>query len=514
MELTATRWPPVTLPPGPPTDASMTNAHSTESLQQRELSAWHLLGSTRPPREVARAILDLLVPPGTGTTAVLTEAGGLVTGPDGFVPGAPVANLRKLDVASRAEVLVNAGWPKDALPVLTVACTTQAGHQGTLLVGPQRPGLLELARVLARPLAVVLAREAQAGVAAEERAGEGWLNRTTPESGAGDKVLQIVGMHGGLKDVVTQAGRVAETTIPVLILGETGAGKELLARLIHERSARRDGPLVRVNCGAIPAELVDSELFGHERGSFTGAVQARRGWFERADGGTLFLDEVGELPLAAQVRLLRVLQDGLFERVGGQEQRQADVRVIAATHRDLPAMVRDGKFREDLWYRLSVFPVRLPPLRERPGDLPALTRHFAAQAGARLGWSGVRPTDDDLRQLAAYPWPGNVRELAAVIERAVLLGHGQRLDLSAALAVGASVPLASTPQVPVPAGPTYAPPTLDAAQVRQIEDALRQTRGRIEGQGGAADRLGVNPHTLRARMRKFGIDWARFRLGA
>ncbi len=467
-------------------------------VQAAELSAWRQLGSAKPlPELVTSQLREILVDPATGSVAVVLPTGAVLLGPEGLAPRLPQLDWRTLPA------LRDAGWLPSHLPPVVVPCVTESGLQGTLLVGPATPELLERARALARPLAVALARDTEAQRIAQERAGQGWLDRTTPNSGSEASVLEIVGMKGGLKAVVAQVERVAGTTIPVLILGETGAGKELLARLIHERSPRSKGPIVRVNCGAIPADLVDSELFGHERGSFTGAVQARRGWFERADGGTLFLDEVGELPLAAQVRLLRVLQDGEFERVGGQEVRHADVRVVAATHRDLPTMVRAGQFREDLWYRLSVFPVRLPPLRERLDDLPALARHFAAQAGGRLGWSGVQPTDEDIRELAAYDWPGNVRELAAVVERAVLLGHGQRLDLRAALALGA--------RLPAPAAVSR-PATLQDAQVVQIEDALRHTRGRIEGAGGAAERLGVNPHTLRARMRKFGIDWAQFRL--
>src|SRR5690606_17151095 len=193
-------------------------------------------------------------------------------------------------------------------------------------------------------------------------------------------VEEIVGADGSLRAVMTRGEQVAPTDAPVLSLGETGTGKEVVARAIHARSARADGPIVRVNCGAIPTELVDSELFGHEKGAFTGALATRKGWFERADGGTLFLDEVGDLPLAAQVRLLRILQDGTYERVGGQQTRRVDVRILAATHRDMEALVREGRFREDLWFRISVFPLYLPPLRSRPGDVPALARHFARAA--------------------------------------------------------------------------------------------------------------------------------------
>ena len=195
----------------------------------------------------------------------------------------------------------------------------------------------------------------------------------------------IVGEDSGLQPVMERVELVSKSDVPVLIFGETGTGKELVARAIHTRSGRASGPFMRVNCGAIPSELIDSQLFGHERGSFTGATDMHRGWFERADGGTLFLDEIGELPHAAQVRLLRVLQDNMFERVGGQQSITVDVRIVAATHRDLSGMVREGQFREDLWYRLAVFPVPLPPLRERREDIPSLARHFAQRAAIRFG---------------------------------------------------------------------------------------------------------------------------------
>jgi transcriptional regulator with GAF, ATPase, and Fis domain len=304
---------------------------------------------------------------------------------------------------------------------------------------------------------------------------------------------------------------------PVLILGETGSGKEVVARAIHNRSRRAAGPFLRVNCGAIPSELVDSELFGHEKGSFTGAVGERKGWFERADGGTLFLDECGELPPAAQVRLLRILQDGQFERVGGEKPRHVDVRIIAATHRDLQAMTLDGSFRQDLWYRLAVFPVHLPPLRERLSDIPALAAHFAARAAGRLGIPQLLPTAEDVALLVQYSWPGNVRELAAVIERAAILGSGSGLDVARAIGLPAARGVAPSPAPPKPEssprldGPL---PTLDQAAARHIERALVRCAGRIEGPAGAAAVLGVNPHTLRSRMRKLGVDWNRFRPAA
>lgn len=339
--------------------------------------------------------------------------------------------------------------------------------------------------------------------------------------GRHDITDSIVGAETGLRAVMEQIDLVAPSDAPVLILGETGTGKEVVARAIHQRSRRAAGPFLRVNCGAIPPELVDSELFGHERGSFTGAVGERKGWFERADGGTLFLDECGELPAAAQVRLLRILQDGSFERVGGERSLHVDVRIVAATHRDLQALVLDGRFRQDLWYRIAVFPIQLPPLRARQGDIPLLAAHFALGAAKRLGTPPLLPTAEDIRLLVSYPWPGNVRELAAVIERAAILGGGQGLQVAQALGT-APVPLLGA--TPLSASvrsasvekedPTETDAiTLDAATSRHIESALRRTRGRIEGKGGAAELLAINPHTLRARMRKLGIKWGHFRSG-
>jgi hydrogenase-4 transcriptional activator len=329
-----------------------------------------------------------------------------------------------------------------------------------------------------------------------------------------DSVLDaIVGGDAGLRGVMERIEQVAPTDVPVLILGETGSGKEVLARAIHGRSRRAAAPIVRVNCGAIPPGLMDSELFGHERGSFTGAVNVRKGWFERADGGTLFLDEIGELPPEAQVRLLRILQDGTFERVGGHKPLRADVRVVAATHRDLQTMVSEGTFREDLWYRISVFPIELPPLRERLEDIPPLAAHFAQRAGRRLGGAPLTVSKEDIALLTAYTWPGNVRELAAVIERAAILGDGHALHLHAALGtVGRRSPRPAADAARRTAAPAPAkPPTLDEAIKAHITDALRATYGRIEGPFGAAARLGVNPHTLRARMRKLGIRWSAYR---
>lgn len=333
---------------------------------------------------------------------------------------------------------------------------------------------------------------------------------------------EIVGAQGGLRLVMERVELVAGLDVPVLILGETGTGKEVISRAIHNRSPRASGPFIRVNCGAIPSELIDSQLFGHEKGSFTGAVELHRGWFERANGGTLFLDEIGELPLAAQVRLLRVLQDHQIERVGGKQPIHVDVRIIAATHRDLSNMVKQREFREDLWYRINVFPVLMPRLQDRIEDIPELAKHFAERAAMRFSLTPCLPSQRDLLILAEYAWPGNVRELGAVIDRAAILGNGKSLEVAKAL--GLSQPPTYQPfeseeptyyevipeSLPVrPAESEWI--SLEEAMRIHIEKALEITQGRIEGKLGAADLLGINPHTLRARMRKMQIDWSVFR---
>jgi len=305
----------------------------------------------------------------------------------------------------------------------------------------------------------------------------------------------IVGQSPKLNEVLTRIDQVAGTSATVLILGESGVGKESMARALHDRSDRSDQPFIKLNCAAIPSNLVESELFGHEKGAFTGAATRRLGRFELADGGTLFLDEIGELPPDTQAKLLRVLQEHEFERVGGQTTIKVDVRIVVATHRDLKAMVKDGSFRADLYYRINVFPVELPPLRQRREDIPALAAHFLKKFSTEHG----KPIDGvsarALERLQAYDWPGNIRELQNVIERATIVCRGGVLEVP---------PLGDN------AGPSSAPPAtaidLESVERRHIIQLLADRNWVIEGRSGAAAALGLAAGTLRSRMKKLGIE--------
>jgi formate hydrogenlyase transcriptional activator len=309
---------------------------------------------------------------------------------------------------------------------------------------------------------------------------------------------EIVGDSSAMRRVLERVEQVATTDATVLITGETGTGKELVARALHRRSGRAKGPLVKVNCAAIPETLLASELFGHERGAFTGAVERRRGRFEQADGGTIFLDEVGELPLETQVTLLRVLQEREFERLGGTRTVHVDVRVVAATNRDLAADVAAGTFRSDLFYRLNVFPVRVPSLRERPEDIPPLVAHFVGKYSARFGRPVARVHERTLGALMTHDWPGNVRELENTIERAVIVARGDALKIERDFMPSAE-PVSSLSA------------RVGEAERTAIEAALTASRGRISGAGGAAARLKLPASTLEFRIRKLGIDKLRFR---
>jgi formate hydrogenlyase transcriptional activator len=289
----------------------------------------------------------------------------------------------------------------------------------------------------------------------------------------------------------------------VLILGETGTGKELIARAIHNRSKRSTRAFIRVNCAAIPPSLIASELFGHEKGSFTGALQRRLGRFESADGGTLFLDEVGELPLETQVALLRVLQEREFERVGGSQTVSVDVRVIAATNRDLTAAVAEKIFREDLFYRLNVFPIRLPALRDRADDIPLLVEYLIDRYATKAGKRIRKISKDTLTLFRSYDWPGNIRELQNVIERAVILCEGETFTVEEAWFTPA-VPRSAHAKVPLVAD-------LVEREKEMIENALRETMGQIAGPTGAAAKLGIPRQTLDSKIRKLGINRYRFK---
>jgi len=309
--------------------------------------------------------------------------------------------------------------------------------------------------------------------------------------------MDIVGASGDLREVLAQVEQVAPTAATALIQGETGTGKEVIARAIHAASDRRDKVLVKLNCAAIPTDLVESELFGHEKGAFTGALSRKLGRFELADRGTLFLDEVGDLPLAAQGKLLRVLQEGEFERVGGTGTRKVDVRIIAATNRDLASLRKEGAFRPDLFYRLNVFPITLPPLRERRQDLPFLIRHFVQSAARKYGKRIEHVPARALAAWQAHAWPGNIREIQHVIERAVILSRGAELAFEEA-SVG-------------PAPPETAPrplaETLEDAERTHILEALEAAGWRVSGRDGdAAQRLGLKPSTLEYRIKKLGIS--------
>jgi formate hydrogenlyase transcriptional activator len=314
---------------------------------------------------------------------------------------------------------------------------------------------------------------------------------------------EIVGSSQALRAVISLVGKVAPTDSTVLIVGETGTGKELIARAIHNRSKRSARAFIRVDCGAIPPSLIASELFGHEKGAFTGAVQRRMGRFESADGGTIFLDEVGELPLDTQVALLRVLQERDFERVGGAQTISVDVRVLAATNRDLNEAVREGAFREDLFYRLNVFPIRMPALRERTEDIPILAEYLIDRYARRLGKRITKISKKTLDVWQAYHWPGNIRELQNVIERAVILSEGDTFFVDETW----FAPV--LPKSPLPAVPLVA--DLAAHEREMLEAALRESEGVVGGPTGAAVKLGIPRQTLESKIRKLGINRHRFK---
>ncbi len=321
-----------------------------------------------------------------------------------------------------------------------------------------------------------------------------------PEISPGYCFEGIVGKSAALQKVLEQVAIVAPTDSTVLLHGETGTGKELIARAIHNLSPRRERPYVRMNCAAIPSGLLESELFGHEKGAFTGALIQRKGRFEAADGGSLFLDEIGDISLELQPKLLRAVQEQEFERLGSTRTIQVNVRLIAATHRDLRAMILDEKFREDLFYRFSVFPIEIPPLRERREDIPLLVNYFVSKVSGRMGRQIKSIPKRAMEILTNCPWKGNIRELANFIERAVILSRGHELD----------VPVSELPtssEISVAMG---TPSTFRQAESCVIIDALRAASGRIAGKGGAAERLGLKRTTLQNKIRRLGISKASY----
>jgi formate hydrogenlyase transcriptional activator len=309
---------------------------------------------------------------------------------------------------------------------------------------------------------------------------------------------EIVGRSPAILRVLQEVETIAPTDSTVLIMGETGCGKELIARALHSRSKRKHRPLVKLNCGAIPTGLVESELFGHRKGAFTGALENRTGRFELADGGTLFLDEVSELPLDVQVKLLRVLQEHEFEPLGTSRTIQVNVRIIAASNRDLEKAVKEGRFRADLYFRLNVLPIVLPPLRQRRSDIPLLTSFFVDRFSRQLGKNFDGVAQQSMEMLSRYDWPGNIRELQNVIERAVVLSRGPILRLAGSLL--------DTPEQPFPcATEELSGESLEEVERRHIHAILRRTGWVIEGARGASQILGLHPNTLRSRMKKLGV---------
>jgi formate hydrogenlyase transcriptional activator len=376
--------------------------------------------------------------------------------------------------------------------------------------GPFPPQEVDVFEALARPIAAAVAN----ALAFEE------ISRLTRQLQAENLALrqeidersmfeEIVGVSKALRDTLALVDKVAPTDTTVLLTGETGTGKELVARAIHRHSPRAHRALVAVNCAALPSSLIGSELFGHEKGAFTGALQRRIGRFELAAGGSIFLDEIGELPPEVQASLLRVLQEGTFERVGGSQPIRTDARVIAATNRDLS---HSPTFRTDLFYRLNVFPIELPPLRQRKEDIPILVEYFSARYAARLGKRFEQIEKSSMDRILAYSWPGNVRELQNVIERAAILSEGDVLRVDEPL-IGTAGSSPASSSSDLAETPSSLPATLRGQEKQRIEEALAHAAGRVAGAAGAAARLGVPPSTLESRIKSLGIDKRRFRPG-
>lgn len=422
-------------------------------------------------------------------------------------------SVRRIDQASKDLFMVRlletlgmkiGASDKSCLIVQLHAEQTVTGNICLMADGLSRytDGHVEIVKMLANPIAIVthlyLSLQKQIKMTKSVIEENRFLSNEL-RSVAGE---DIIGADSGLKDVIQMVEHLANVDTPILITGETGVGKELIANLIQKTSSRRQGPFVKVNCGAIPDSLIDSELFGHERGAFTGAVARKIGRFERADGGTIFLDEIGELPLQAQTRLLRVLQNQNVERVGGVESIPIDTRVIAATHRDLPKMIQAETFREDLYFRLNVFPINVPPLRYHKQDIPALVHHFIHKKANIMNLPVVPSlAPGAVDPLLAYDWPGNVRELENIIERAIILYRDTPIRFDFLLPSMSSCVCTTTDEIK----------PLDVVVRQHILSVLKVARGKISGPGGAAELLGVHPNTLRKRMDKIGICYKKRR---
>ena len=388
-------------------------------------------------------------------------------------------------------------------PALTIRVAVAGGGNFALSIvmtgggSPWSGAVADSLRALTHVMVLIVLRAQQAQELERVRytASSGALSQARPfdHGWDSDDFENIIGDSPALRIAIARVQEVAPTDASVMLLGETGTGKELFARAVHNRSTRRHRPFVSVNCAALPSTLIETELFGHVRGAFTGAVSMRQGRFELADGGTLFLDEIGDLPADVQAKLLRVLQEGQFERVGASQSRQVDVRIVAATHHDLEKAMKEGRFRADLYYRLNVFPITLPPLRERLEDLPRLVWYFVNRRQRALNRKFASIPDDVFDALRGRSWPGNVRELANVIERAMIHSNGSTLILDDVASQQRS-------------GPSRDTGTLEEMERQYVEDALRRCRWRINGRGNAAEVLGLHPNTLRNRMKKFGIQ--------
>ncbi|MBI9077465.1 MAG: sigma 54-interacting transcriptional regulator [Desulfatibacillum sp.] len=406
------------------------------------------------------------------------------------------------------QTLFKSLWPEDASTVST-DLILDSQKIGVMVLGVEGKGRYteehaRLLRLLNRPFSIAMANalQHQETVRLKEMVEDD--NRYLRKELRQVSGETIIGADFGLRNVMEMIRQVAPLESPVLLLGETGTGKEVLANAIHSASSRREAPFVKVNCGGLPESLVDSELFGHEKGAFTGAISQKRGRFERAHGGTIFLDEIGELPLAAQVKLLRVLQHREIERVGGSETLPVDVRIISATHRNLEEMIRQGEFREDLWFRLNVFPIMIPPLRQRRQDIPALVDHLMALKRREMKIAQpVRISPAAVDRFKNYDWPGNIRELANMVERSLILGKSQS---SGELIINPMPPGQDQRSVPVEDTGSREVLPLDEAVAFHILKALEHTGGKVSGPGGAAEVLGIHPSTLRGKMRKLGIS--------